>query len=52
MYRLTVLALACGIAAASACSRPTGTLESATEALGAADSPGSSDPVGDSDADG
>ena len=36
MHRLTVLALACGIAAASACSRPAGTLESATEALGAA----------------
>ena len=36
MRRLILLALACAIGAASACSRPAGTLDAATEALGAA----------------
>jgi glyoxylase-like metal-dependent hydrolase (beta-lactamase superfamily II) len=36
MRRLILLALACAIGTASACSRPAGTLEAATEALGAA----------------
>ena len=36
MRRLILLALACAIGTASACSRPAGTLDAATEALGAA----------------
>ena len=36
MRRLILLALACAIGAASACSRPAGTLDAATESLGAA----------------
>ena len=36
MRRLILLALACAIGAVSACSRPAGTLDAATESLGAA----------------